>query len=554
MGEIKIGRVRISMRGAWSNATTYIALDAVSYNGSSYVAVQDVPTGTVPTNTTYWMLIAAKGDQGIQGPVGPMWFTGVSNPSSAAGVVNDLHLNTSTGDVFKKTGASTWTLQGNIKGPQGQQGVQGNQGIQGNEGPQGPQGNTGATGPAGPPNSLSIGSVVTGSAGSTASASVTGSSPNQQLNLVIPRGDKGDIGNTGPANTLSVGTVTTAPAGSPAEASVTGTAPNQTLNLTIPKGQDGLGLTDGDKGDILVSGTGTIFTIDNAAVTTDKIAGSAVTNQKIAGDAVDNTQLFNMPANTIKARRTSLGDPEDLTVEQFRQLADLATDGIRCYLNSSTSIAIRPTNGGRILIGGVSRPITSTTLINTQFTNSTSQFVYAFWSGSSTTYEVSTTTPTLHTDGTMIKNGDSSRAFICWVYRWSDGNFYDEPGKRLVLSWFNQKEKSVVCPVSGGIVGSGAIGTGTAYFLAFPDISYSFLMSGYFSVNSADYLFTAPRVDSVSGTEHGDYRPIGQYGSIGGVASLNPTTFALHTLQGGGRNSATSTATINGSAFGNIRG
>lgn len=47
------------------------------------------------------------------------------------------------------------------------------------------------------------------------------------------KGDKGDIGATGPANTLSIGSVTKPSDCTPA-ASITGTAPNQVLNLGIP--------------------------------------------------------------------------------------------------------------------------------------------------------------------------------------------------------------------------------------------------------------------------------------------------------------------------------
>ena len=47
------------------------------------------------------------------------------------------------------------------------------------------------------------------------------------------KGDKGDIGATGPANTLSIGTVTK-PSDCTPTASITGTAPNQVLNLGIP--------------------------------------------------------------------------------------------------------------------------------------------------------------------------------------------------------------------------------------------------------------------------------------------------------------------------------
>ena len=44
---------------------------------------------------------------------------------------------------------------------------------------------------------LSIGSVTTGAAGSNASASITGTSPNFKLNLTIPRGNTGATGATG---------------------------------------------------------------------------------------------------------------------------------------------------------------------------------------------------------------------------------------------------------------------------------------------------------------------------------------------------------------------
>lgn len=59
--------------------------------------------------------------------------------------------------------------------------------------------------------------------------------------LASLRGPKGsDSTVPGPANTLSIGTVTTGAAGSNAAASITGKSPNQTLGLTIPQGLQGL--------------------------------------------------------------------------------------------------------------------------------------------------------------------------------------------------------------------------------------------------------------------------------------------------------------------------
>jgi len=52
-----------NFQGEFSSGTTYQPGMSVSYNGSSYVALQTT-TGNVPTNTTYWQLLAAKGDTG----------------------------------------------------------------------------------------------------------------------------------------------------------------------------------------------------------------------------------------------------------------------------------------------------------------------------------------------------------------------------------------------------------------------------------------------------------------------------------------------------------
>jgi len=49
--------------GDYSPATTYAINDAISYNGSSFRAVQ-ITTGNEPTHGTYWHVVAAKGEPG----------------------------------------------------------------------------------------------------------------------------------------------------------------------------------------------------------------------------------------------------------------------------------------------------------------------------------------------------------------------------------------------------------------------------------------------------------------------------------------------------------
>jgi len=52
-------------RGEYNASTTYIQGDIVTLSGSSYLALSNVPTGTPPTNTTYWSLLSAKGSDGV---------------------------------------------------------------------------------------------------------------------------------------------------------------------------------------------------------------------------------------------------------------------------------------------------------------------------------------------------------------------------------------------------------------------------------------------------------------------------------------------------------
>ena len=55
-----IGKVSPTPKGQYNSSIQYERLDIVTYQGGSYIAIQDTK-GNVPTNTTYWNILAEKG-------------------------------------------------------------------------------------------------------------------------------------------------------------------------------------------------------------------------------------------------------------------------------------------------------------------------------------------------------------------------------------------------------------------------------------------------------------------------------------------------------------
>jgi hypothetical protein len=65
------------------------------------------------------LAILQGGPAGNDGANGTSFRGGAGAPSNGLGIVGDWYLNTSNGDVYEKTGASTWTLRFNAIGPAG---------------------------------------------------------------------------------------------------------------------------------------------------------------------------------------------------------------------------------------------------------------------------------------------------------------------------------------------------------------------------------------------------------------------------------------------------
>lgn len=171
------------------------------------------------------------------------------------------------------------------------------------------KGDKGDKGDTGPANTLSIGTVQKGN---DAAATITGTAPNQTLNLTLPKGDKGDTGekgdkgdtgSTGPANSLSIGTVES---GSTAVATITGTAPEQTLNLTLPKGDKG---DTGSKGDTGNDGfSPTVTTSKSGKVTTITITDANGPHTATINDGADGQGSGDMLKSTYDTNASGVVD------------------------------------------------------------------------------------------------------------------------------------------------------------------------------------------------------------------------------------------------------
>ncbi|GGG83898.1 DNRLRE domain-containing protein [Edaphobacter dinghuensis] len=220
----------VTFRGTWVNATSYATGDAVFYNGSSYISLQNANTGNQPNTTpAQWSLLAeqgaagATGAAGLQGPIGPQGIQGLQGPIGPIG----------------PTGAAG--IQGPI-GPTGTTGVAGPTGATGATGPAGPQG------PTGPPMSFvgtwnnstiyNIGNAVYEN-GTSYIALATNLGVDPAVDVAGSGGTWAVLAKAGSAGTVSVGTTVTGASGTSASVTNSGTSSAAILNFTIPQGPVG---------------------------------------------------------------------------------------------------------------------------------------------------------------------------------------------------------------------------------------------------------------------------------------------------------------------------
>lgn len=162
-------------KGEHNMSDSYVERNIVNFDGGSYIAIQN-STGISPTDTSYWKLIAKKGEtgaQGIQGVRGQQgergetgkgfsiaktypsvaaMFADYNNPQIPIGsfvLINTADVNNVENAMMYVKGETEYKyltdLSGaqGIRGERGERGLQGIQGIQGERGAPGEKGETG---------------------------------------------------------------------------------------------------------------------------------------------------------------------------------------------------------------------------------------------------------------------------------------------------------------------------------------------------------------------------------------------------------------------------
>lgn len=218
---------------------------------------------------------------------------------------------------------------------------------------------------------LTIGNVTTGNAGTNANASITGTAPNQILNLTIPRGDVGAAGTAGatgpagPANNLTISSVTTGNAGTSASVTISGTSPNQALSFTIPRGDVGATGSTGATG-----AAGTAASISIGTTTTGAAGTSAsVTNSGTSSAAVFN---FTIPQGAAGATgATGAAGPNTVTTSTTTTITGLikGTGSVIAQAVAGTDY-VTPGSLSAVATSGSATDLTTGTLANARLASS----------------------------------------------------------------------------------------------------------------------------------------------------------------------------------------
>ncbi len=185
-----------------------------------------------------------------------------------------------------------------------------------------------------------------------------------QISDVVEFGIPGGQGDRGRDNTLKIGTVTTGVAGSAASASVSGTNPLQTLNLTIPRGDKGDPGLKGDPGSVnnhthpatdIVSGKIALAQLPTGTTTSTVALGSHAHAVADVTGLEARLQAAEAPAHGLMRMRANQARPSipHATMTLISTLS-MAEDGISRGMGVSGTGILIPKDGIYQIRGSVS--------------------------------------------------------------------------------------------------------------------------------------------------------------------------------------------------------
>lgn len=336
-----LGKVAYFNKGAYNSQTNYEINDVVSYNGSSYVSLNDNNQGNLPTNTNYWSVVAEKGDKGDTGKPFVIEKTYSSIESMVADYDN-MNVNDYVmiqGSIEEQENATLWTKREVEVSPYKWAYLADFSGA---------SGITGAT-----PN-IHIGTVTEGNEPSVTRRSGS-SNENPILDFVLKTGAKGDTGATG--NGIS----------SIEKTSTSGLVDTYTITFTNGTSTT-IEVTNG-RGIVSIAKTGTVDYVDTYTITyndgttsTFEVTNSEVTEEefdevvdelnylyddlpKVEGEGtsltLDNTRKGKM-SNVLKGNDLSQETTEGYNILETKAVTT-TNNGITYTINSDGSVKVNGT-------------------------------------------------------------------------------------------------------------------------------------------------------------------------------------------------------------------
>lgn len=262
----------VAHRGTFDETgnTTYYKNDTVTYNGSTYIYINDTPTsGNIPTNTTYWSVYASKGERGNDAPYLRVQYSVDGTSWHDTFVTGDKYIRSSNDN------GSTWSSAIKIVGEDGLDGSDGEDGLTGAYTEYNFSKNTSptvspTTGWQSTPPALNIGEYLWMRSRNVAVGGVVGSW-STSTRISGEKGDKGDKGDTGESASLLYLTATSQVMtydgegnADPTSQTITFTANLQNLTGTATFTATAYNSAGSSLGSVTLGGSGNTRTMTNA--------------------------------------------------------------------------------------------------------------------------------------------------------------------------------------------------------------------------------------------------------------------------------------------------